>query len=172
MYKLLDTCRRSTQGDRPEIAEARPGELRALVALDRACFPEVAWPPSAWWQALLEPDFRVRVVRQAGVVVAASVVLLGRPVAVLASLGVHPSLRGRGIGRRLIVDAVLAAFAAKARWMSLDVDRVNHPAISLYRACGFVAVRRFSEDGRARQEMLRRLGRGRSRIRLRPAVSP
>jgi ribosomal protein S18 acetylase RimI-like enzyme len=161
MYKLLDTCRPSTQGEHLDIAEAMPRELRELVALDRICFPEVAWPPAVWWEALIEPGFRVRVVREAGAVVAASVVLSGRPVAVLASLGVHPSRRGRGIGRLLLADAVSSAFAAGARWMSLDVDRMNRSAISLYRAAGFVVVRRFAEDGRDRQEMLRRLGRQR-----------
>jgi [ribosomal protein S18]-alanine N-acetyltransferase len=139
-----------------------PAELPALVALDRICFPEVAWPATGWWEAMLTPGFRVRVVREAGVVVAASVVLPGRPVAVLASLGVHPSRRGRGIGRLLLTDAVWQAVGAGARWMSLDVDRVNRSAISLYRSGGFVVLRRFFEDGRARQEMTRRLGKSRA----------
>jgi len=38
------------------------------------------------------------------------------------------------------------------------VDRANRGAVGLYRQEGFAVSRRFWEDGRWRQEMLRRLG--------------
>ncbi len=75
----------------------------------------------------------------------------GEPVAVLlltatpdegswdvSYLGVVPSARGRGVGRALMVRALLEARLLKARALTLAVDGRNLPARHLYRRLGFV----------------------------------
>jgi [ribosomal protein S18]-alanine N-acetyltransferase len=143
------------------IQEARRRDLPALVALDQVCFGALAWPPHGWWQVIQQPGWRARLVREGMVVVAASVLLSGLPVMVVASVGVHPDCRRRGLGRALLEDALSQASQAGASWLSLEVDRDNRVAQRLYRGVGFCAARRFVEDGRERLEMVRRMGRSR-----------
>lgn len=140
------------------LIEATRRDLVPLVALDRECFDRLAWPAHGWWQVLVQPGWRVRVVRDSATLLAASVLRFDRPVMVLASLAVHPSCRRRGLGRLLLRDALVHASLEGARWLSLEVDRDNLGAIRLYRTNGFGTVRRFVEDGRPRFEMLHRVG--------------
>ncbi len=148
---------------RPNAAprQARAEEIEALVELDRVCFGSRAWSRKAWQEAVLEPEWTTVVLAGASGILAASVLLPAAPVSCLASLAVHPWYRRTGWGTVLLRDAVTRARAASARWLSLEVDRVNRGAVALYRREGFGVLRRFREDGRWRQEMVRRLGGGR-----------
>ena len=144
----------------PRVEAARPAELATLVALDRACFGRRAWPPAAWAEAVTDPGWTTLVVREGGEPIAAAVLLELLPVAHLASVGVHPGCRRRGLGTLLLRDALRRARGAGARFLALEVDVVNRDARRLYRREGFAVVRRFREDGRRRVEMLRRIARG------------
>jgi ribosomal-protein-alanine N-acetyltransferase len=137
---------------------ARPSDLAALVELDRACFGRRAWSVRAWREAVTTPEWTTVVIERDGAVVAASVLIPDVPRACLASIAVAPEWRRRGLGHALVRDAIARARAASARWLSLEVDRANRGAVGLYRRQGFAVARRFWEDGRWRQEMLRRLG--------------
>lgn len=145
----------------PTTRLAEPADLAALYELDRLCFAHRAWSLRAWWEVVTFPEWTVVVLEIDGAIAAASVLLPAAPVSWLASLAVHPAWRRRGIGRSLLRDAVERGRAASARWLSLEVDRSHRPAISLYTQEGFRVLRRFREDGRWRQEMLRRLGQDR-----------
>lgn len=153
-----------TPGDKPGTQRAavgrraRPSDLAALVALDRACFGHRAWSARAWREAVTAPDWMTVVIERDGAVAGASVLIPDLPRASLASIAVAPEWRRRGLGHALVADAIARARAASARWLSLEVDRANRGAIELYRREGFAVSRRFREDGRLRQEMLRRLG--------------
>jgi ribosomal-protein-alanine N-acetyltransferase len=140
---------------------ARRGEIALLVELDRACFGSRAWSAQAWREVVLLPEWTTLVLVREGRLAAASVLLPGAPVAWLASLAVHPSHRRAGLGRVLVRDALERARRASSRWLSLEVDRANRAAVTLYRREGFGVLRRFREEGRWRQEMIRRLGGGR-----------
>ncbi len=137
---------------------ARPSDLADLVELDRVCFGRRAWSARAWREAVTAPEWATVVIERNGAIVAASVLVLDVPRANLASIAVAPEWRRRGLGDALMRDAIARARAASARWLSLEVDRANRSAIELYRREGFAVSRRFWEDGRWRQEMLRRLG--------------
>ena len=143
------------------LRHARAGEIEALIELDRTCFGRRAWSVRAWWEVVTLPEWTTVVLAEGGQVIAASVLLPAAPVSWLASLAVHPASRRRGLGRALLHDAVARARTASARWLSLEVDRVNRIAVDLYRQEGFSVLRRFREEGRWRQEMVRRLGGGR-----------
>jgi ribosomal-protein-alanine N-acetyltransferase len=141
------------------IEAARVTDLAALVELDRACFGRRAWPPPAWVEVVTDPEWTTLVVRTGGAPVAAMVLLLARPGAHLASIGVDPRRRNCGLGTAMLHDAIRRARGAGARFVTLEVDRANAAARRLYRREGFGLVRRFREDGRWRVELHRRLGR-------------
>jgi ribosomal-protein-alanine N-acetyltransferase len=139
------------------IGDGEPGDLQALVELDRLCFEARAWPARAWWEVLREPGWAVRTVRSAGTVIGASVLWAARPVSSLASIAVSPTWRRQGLGMALLDDAVAQARLWGVRWLSLSVDCSHNWARYLYRRRGFGLARRFREDGVARLEMLKRL---------------
>ena len=143
---------------------AGPDDLTALFELDRACFGRRAWSLRAWREVVTLPDWTAVVVEADGAIAAASVLLLAAPVSWLASLAVDPRWRRRGLGRALVRDAVARARTASARWVSLEVDRSHRAAVALYRGEGFGPLRRFREEGRWRQEMVRRLGSSRETV--------
>ncbi|HPW55752.1 MAG TPA: GNAT family N-acetyltransferase [Thermoanaerobaculaceae bacterium] len=145
--------------DTVPIDDGRPADLRGLIELDRLCFGVRAWPARAWWEVLNEVGWMPRVVRGGGTVVGASVLLPAAPISSLASIAVHPAWRRRGLGVALLDDAIELARHASSRWLSLTVDRDHGPARRLYRRQGFGTALRRSENGLARIEMLRRLGR-------------
>jgi ribosomal-protein-alanine N-acetyltransferase len=141
------------------IESARTSDILALVELDRTCFGRRAWRPGAWVEVVTDPGWTTLVIRDQGAAVAAAVLLQLPPGAHLASIGVHPDHRGRGIGGALLREAVARSRRAKARFLSLEVDLANGAAQRLYRREGFGLVGRFREDGRWRIAMHRRLGR-------------
>ena len=62
-----------------------------------------------------------------------------RHIAEILSLYVHPNVRGRGIGRRLLGTALDRVFSApQIRRVKLSVVASNMQAIALYQAFGFV----------------------------------
>lgn len=145
--------------DTPNLRLAVARDHADLVRLDRVCFGRRAWPAEEWWEAITEPGWTTVVLDAGGVSAGAAVLILWPPVAGLASIAVHPDYRGHGWGSVLLRDAVARARGAGARWQSLEVDADNRAAIELYHAERFRTARRFTEDGRARLEMHRRLRR-------------
>lgn len=139
------------------LAPATPRDVRDLVALDRLCFGARAWSWTAWWEVAAWPGWTCLVLRGREGLVGATVLLLWPPVAQLSSIAVHPDLQGRGLGSWMLTDAIARARRARCRWLALEVDRDN-PAVRLYRRFGFGVLRRFTEDGISRLEMVRRLG--------------
>jgi ribosomal protein S18 acetylase RimI-like enzyme len=140
-----------------ELRTAHIGDLAALVRLDRLCFGKRAWSARGWWEVLGEPGWTTMVLENKDGAVGAMVLLLGRPVASLASLAIVPAQRGRGLGQGMLRHAVTMAREARAQFLTLEVDLANHPARRLYRRERFGVARRFREDGRWRVEMHRRL---------------
>jgi ribosomal-protein-alanine N-acetyltransferase len=142
-----------------KVEAARPADLRSLVELDLICFGRRAWPEAAWVDAVTDPEWTTLVVRDGGTPIAASVLLLWPPGAHLASIGVHPDHRNRGLGTLLLRDAMARGRKCGARRLMLEVDLVNLAARRLYQREGFGLARRFREDGRWRVELQRRLRR-------------
>ena len=155
--------------------QARPEDLAALVELDRRCFGRRAWSAKGWWEVVLDPVFVTVVLSQGNALLAAMVLLGWPPEASLASIAVAPGHRNRGLGTRLLHEAIARARRNGARFLTLEVDLANRDARRLYRREGFALVRRFREDGRQRVEMALRLGTGHRPARPRRgrlAVSP
>lgn len=58
----------------------------------------------------------------------------------LAKMGVLSGFRGKGLGRRLISEAIEIANASCAKGLYLDTVEVLKPAITLYESVGFIRV--------------------------------
>ena len=125
------------------LALAGARDVDAMAAMHARSF-ETAWNADAIAALLAMPGGYALVARAASEP-AIRGFLLARAVAGEAevlTLAVDPLHRRRGMGHALIEAAVVAAVAAGAREMFLEVAADNIPAYSLYTASGFALVGR------------------------------
>jgi ribosomal-protein-alanine N-acetyltransferase len=118
-----------------------PADLDGVLAIEEASFNNPT--TRAWYEAeLARPDVcTVLVIRTPD-----------RPVAGFAAfwrvldemhinnLAIHPDLRGRGLGRRLLGGTLAAAHVMGVRRATLEVRRSNVAAQRLYASAGFRVV--------------------------------
>jgi ribosomal-protein-alanine N-acetyltransferase len=116
----------------------RLDDLDQVVAIDQLSF-SMPWPASAYRYELLENPMSLLWV--------AEVVADGRPASIvgvivvwlildeahIATLAVHPDYRQRGLGSRLIVEAMKDAIRKGAHSATLEVRAGNLKAQSVYR---------------------------------------
>lgn len=113
---------------------------------DRQCFGATAWTPAGFLGELARPSRRYRVALLAGEPVGYAGLAIWTdgsgtpPAADLQTLVVDRQARGRGIGTRLLVDAISAGRDADAVAIHLEV-RTDSPALRLYQTHGFRTVR-------------------------------
>ena len=115
--------------------------LRPATAADApalALIHAAAFPPDSGWGA----ETLTTLLGLAGVfgLHHASGFILARCVldeAEILTLAVHPAARRQGIGADLVGTAAMAAAAAGARVMFLEVAEDNAPAMALYATAGF-----------------------------------
>ena len=67
-------------------------------------------------------------------------------VAHIKRMWVDKSVRGLGLGRRLLAELEAQAVGQKARVLRLDTNRVLTEAVAMYRAAGFDEVERFNDE--------------------------
>ena len=122
------------------IRPATTRDLRALVRLDEASFPE------PWNENLLRSEI------EAGRSRRYTVAVLGRRIVGclglmsvddevhVNTLATDPDHRGEGIATRLLLDGIEASLAAGGRHLTLEVASSNHGAQALYRKFGLAPV--------------------------------
>jgi GNAT superfamily N-acetyltransferase len=143
----------------PTVRAARPADRDAIVRITHAAYAEhaVVMAPSAW-QALaqaidvsLGDDTNVtRLVAELDGEIVGSAALYAPNSAAYGSLAsasswpevrlvaVHPSARGRGVARALVLECARRAKAAGARVLGLHTSRSMRAAMRLYQRMGFV----------------------------------
>lgn len=75
----------------------------------------------------------------------------------LISMWVDPTVRGNGVGERLVASVVEWARGAAAHAGVLHVKRDNAPAIALYERCGFLVTASADDTPGDEQRMIRAL---------------
>ena len=124
---------------------AHDEDLDLLVELERACLPD-AWRKITLQNVLREARYLVLMADDCGYLIGWS----AAGVAEIERVGVMPEQRGRGLGARLVREAVEAFGNCGARIIHLEVRETNAAARALYRKCGFEASgrrRNYYDDG-------------------------
>lgn len=119
---------------RPMLAEDVPG----VVAIERDSF-SVPWQEHTFRRLLAGRRIRAwtALAPETGEPVGYAVMWFRATGAQLGNLAVAPERRGRGIGRRLVRRALVAARDSDARHLILEVRESNEAALALYRSMGF-----------------------------------
>ena len=129
--------------ERAVIDRAGPGDLDAIMALERDGFdPASRWSDASWRAELTRPDRCVLVDRDGTVVRGVAAFQVVAEVADLHRVVVASDRRGRGIARALVGAGLAWAAGRRARHMLLEVEHDNAPALALYRRLGFAELTR------------------------------
>lgn len=126
-------------------------DINAIAALEQAVFGKEPYPALFFRQAL---DLWPQLLRVAddrhGVGGYALAAVAGEPAtAWILSLGVHPSLRGKGLGTALMKGMLDAMRDSGVDCVRLTVHPENRSAISVYRQQGFKETARQSACSQA-----------------------
>lgn len=139
--------------DRTAPGDARAGpvepmrwwDIEPVTGLEQLLFPtDSPWTAAMFWSELAAGHHYV-VVRAdvdpvtTGPVLGYAGLAVGPDVAEVQTIGVHPAVQHRGIGRALLDDLIEAAGALP---ILLDVRTDNAAAIGLYRSSGFSRIGR------------------------------
>jgi len=115
-----------------------PGDLPAVAAVERAAYP---FP---WSEGIFRDCLRVgylcRVADLDGEIVAYGVVAMGAGEAHILNLCVRGDLRGRSIGRQMLMLLLERSRQAGMEAVFLEVRPSNPHAIALYQSVGFAQV--------------------------------
>lgn len=146
--KMGSLLRRIREAFQPEKAEGRGrggalfirpmarGDLDAVVSIERASFPS-PWRRQTYERAILGPSHNFFVAELDGLTVGYVGFWVEGPQAHIAKIAVHQDYRRRGIGTRLLRDALDRVRRLGLRSAFLEVRRTNTPAQNLYRRFGF-----------------------------------
>jgi ribosomal protein S18 acetylase RimI-like enzyme len=122
-----------------ETRRARVADRPAMLAVDHRAFPPF-WQLEADGLAAAigaTPTARVRVIDLDGVVAAYAVTGRAERRGYLQRVAVDPAHHGRGLGRRLVLDALRWLRRHRARNAVVNTQLDNDVALRLYRSCGF-----------------------------------
>jgi GNAT superfamily N-acetyltransferase len=143
----------------PTVRAARPADRHAIVRLTRTAYAEYAsvMEPSAWSAleqaieaSLANDDGVSRLVAELDGAIVGSAALYAPNAAAYGSLAsatswpevrlvaVHPSARGRGVARALVLECVRRARLAGSAAVGLHTSRTMRAAKALYEQMGFV----------------------------------
>ena len=123
------------------IRDAEPGDLAAIVAVERASFGD-PWSDASFRSLLRADTARFRVATRAGVVVGYAIAIRVGDEAELANLAVAPAARRAGIGALLLDDLLATTDVEPAATVYLEVRASNEGAQALYRSRGFESAGR------------------------------
>ncbi|MEI8262379.1 MAG: ribosomal protein S18-alanine N-acetyltransferase [Actinomycetes bacterium] len=123
-----------------EIAPLKKKDLRSIVAIEKASFPE------PWSEALLRSELDAgesrrytKAVIEKNIVGYLGLMFVDDEVHV-NTLAVLPDARGKGVASRLLLDGIRASLERAAIHMTLEVAVTNEGAQGLYRRFGMAPV--------------------------------
>jgi ribosomal-protein-alanine N-acetyltransferase len=117
-----------------------PSDIAGVAAVEKASYP---FP---WSEGIFRDCLRVgylcRIAECEGAVVAYGIVAMGAGEAHVLNLCVGEPMRGRGIGRQMLMLLIERASQAGMQDVFLEVRPSNMHAIALYQSVGFIEVGR------------------------------
>ena len=124
------------------VRDMHPDDLSEVAAIEVASFSD-AWAPRAFVELLGRSYARLRVAASPeGTIVGYCILLRAADEGEIANICASPVVRGRGIGGRLLDDALEAADASGTAAVYLEVRTSNVAARALYDGRGFSLVGR------------------------------
>jgi len=122
-----------------QLRQATSKDLDALVALENRCFTEDRLSRRSFRRFLEMPRDRLIVAEANGELVGYCLVLMSAAtrLARIYSIAVSPTVRGQGVGEKLVREAESEAAEAGRIVMRLEVREDNRGAISLYKRLGY-----------------------------------
>ncbi|HEV3232859.1 MAG TPA: ribosomal protein S18-alanine N-acetyltransferase [Candidatus Dormibacteraeota bacterium] len=126
-------------------------DIPAIQAIEREIFL-TPWPRNAYRRELSQNRMAAYiVVRAEDEVVGYAGIWKMRDEAHVTTVGVRKRDQGKGYGKALMVALIDEAYAADAKWVTLEVRASNHGAIGLYERLGFKIIGRrrgyYTDDG-------------------------
>ncbi len=115
-----------------------PGDLPAVAAIERASY-EFPWSEGIF-RDCLRVGYLCRVAELEGAIIAYGVVAMGAGEAHILNLCVRGDLRGRNVGRQMLLLLLERSRQAGMEAVFLEVRPSNPHAIALYQSVGFVQV--------------------------------
>lgn len=158
MEAKLSSSASAEPWSQPHIQPAGWRDLRAIVELERQCFGPDSWP---WLEVLAALTFprtcRLKAIHNGRII--GFVIGDRKPrVGWIASIGVHPDYRRRGVGRQLMNVCERALGTERVR---LSLRTSNNAALRLYQKLGYQQVDvwpryyRDGEDGLVMERVVR-----------------
>jgi ribosomal-protein-alanine N-acetyltransferase len=149
------------------IRDCKPSDFTDIQSIEDASFPEDPYPPFVFRSIYSGPGRIFRVATLQKKIIGYSIVKVEIAKSYemnshLVSLAVNPSARNRGIGCKLMQDAILRTKAEypNCQTMALEVRTDNKEAVSLYKKFGFEERNKISNyygDGKDALFMILRL---------------
>ena len=122
--------------------EYAPRDFARICALDQLCFPsEIAYTPEEIAAALSQPRTLCIVSEQSGEVIGFILLQYRRSAGHIITIDLHPDVRRRGIGGRLMDLAEQRLVDCNVRRVVLEVATDNEPAMAFYRGRGYAILR-------------------------------
>jgi len=122
--------------------EYAPRDFARICALDQLCFPsEIAYTPEEIAAALSQPRTICIVSEQSDEVIGFILLQYRRSAGHIITIDLHPDIRRRGIGGRLMELAEQRLVNCDVRRVVLEVAVDNDPAMAFYRGRGYAIVR-------------------------------
>jgi ribosomal-protein-alanine N-acetyltransferase len=127
-------------GTEHEIRQARPSDFDGIMDIENACFPgELAYSREQMRYLVFKAN-GITLVEMLGGQMRGYITMVFRrnsDMASLETIGVVPSCRGCGVGKRLLKAAEEWMAKKGITWFRLEVSAGNDAAISMYEKAGY-----------------------------------
>lgn len=121
------------------IREIQEQDIDAVTAIEQEIFSK-PWSRKSFQDAIQSEYTIYLVAEEAAEIMGYCGIWLSGETGDLCNMAVVPSCRRRGIGRKLLAEAIRLSTERGAEEIFLEVRESNHPAIALYKNLGFQKI--------------------------------
>lgn len=114
-------------------------DIEAVAEIEKSCFSS-PWTREGLTSELTNPQAEFSVLLCDGTVAAYMGMHIVLDECYIANVAVAPAFRRRGLGKKLVENALTVAREKNCSFITLEVRVSNSPAIGLYSDCGFERV--------------------------------